>query len=136
MQNVISFDSSVPVGRDKIEAGMSLIKERDKLTPLGGMSLYVIKKEGKIRRGEGLESKLKPRQRYLANVKTQSPVSGICGFPPSGPSIAIMCWHCKRPGHNARFCRAPIPPSNFGQALRPGGKFPNPNKRCLEQMFI
>ena len=27
LQNVASFDSSVPVGRDKIEAGMSLIKE-------------------------------------------------------------------------------------------------------------
>ena len=29
LQNVASFGSSVPVGRDKIEAAMSLIKERD-----------------------------------------------------------------------------------------------------------
>ena len=29
LQNVASFGSNVPVGRDKIEAGLSLIKERD-----------------------------------------------------------------------------------------------------------
>ena len=95
-----------------------------------------VKKEGKIRRDERLKSKLQPRRRYSAPVKAQSPVSGFCGFPPSGPSIANTCWRCKRPGRYARFCRAPIPPSNFGQALRPDGRFPNPNKRCSERMFI
>ena len=38
LQNVSSFDSNVPVGRDKIEAGMSLIKERDKFSVLADSS--------------------------------------------------------------------------------------------------
>ena len=37
LQNVASFDSSVPVGRDEIEAGLSLIKERDKFLVLDGL---------------------------------------------------------------------------------------------------
>ena len=39
--------------------------------------------EGKIRRDERLKSKLKPRWRYSAPVKTLSSVSGFCGFPPA-----------------------------------------------------
>ena len=55
------------------------------------------KKGGKIRRDKSLKSKLKPRRRYSAPVKTQSPTSGFRGVFPSGPSVAIMCWRCKRP---------------------------------------
>ena len=143
LQNVASLDSSM--GRDEIEAGMSLIKERNKFLILADSFGWDValcyakellaedsederkirraKKEGKIRRDEHLKSKLKPRRRYSAPIKTQSPVSGFRGFPPNGPSIAITCWRCKRPGHYARFCRAPIPPSNFGHALGPGGRF-------------
>ena len=40
------------------------------------------------------------------------------GFP-SGPSIAITCWRCKRPGHDGRF-------SNFGQAFGPAGSSQTP----------
>ena len=134
LQNVALLDSSV--GRDEIEAGMSLIEERNKLLVLDDSfewdivlcytkqllaedsenerNIHRAKKEGKIRKDERLKSKLKPRRIYSASVKTQSPTSGYRGFPPSGPSIGITCWRCKRPGHYARFCRAPIPPPKFG----------------------
>ena len=149
LQNVASLDSSVV--KDEIEAGMSLIKERNKFLVLADSSgwdvalcyakepltedskderkIYRAKKEGKIRRDECLKSKLKPRRRYSAPAKMQLPASGFQGFrvSPSGPSIAITRWRCKRPGHYARFCRAPIPPSNFGQVLGPAGRFLNPN---------
>ena len=85
------------------------------------------RKKVKLEGNEHLKSKLKLRRRYSAPVKTQSPVLGFRGFPPpNGPSIVIMCWHCKRPGHYAHFCRAPIPPFNFGQALGSGGRFSKP----------
>ena len=96
------------MGRDEIEAGMSLIKERNKFLILAdsfrwGVALCYAKeplaedsederkicrakKEGKIRRDERLKSKLKPSRRYSAPIKTQSPVSGFRGFPPNGPS--------------------------------------------------
>ena len=89
LQNVASLDSSV--GRDEIEAGMSLIKERNKFLVLAdsfGCDIALCyakeplaedsederkirraKKEGKIRRDKRLESKLKPRRRYSAPAK-------------------------------------------------------------------
>ena len=137
------------MGKDEIEAGMSLIKERNKFIVLADSfgwdvalcyteeplaedsederKIWRAEKEGKIRRDERLKSKPKPRRRYFAPAKTQSPAPWFRGFPPSGPSIAITCWRCERPGHYARFCRAPISPSDFGQALGPAGRFPNPS---------
>ena len=81
LQNVALFDSSVPVGRDKIEAGMSL-RERDKFLVLADSfgwdvvlcdakeplaedrederKIHRVKKEGKIRRDEHLNQNSNP----------------------------------------------------------------------------
>ena len=123
LQNVASLDSSV--GKDEIEAGMSLIKERNKFLvsadsfgwdvalcyakePLAEDSederkIRRVKKEGKIRRDERLKSKLKPKRRCSALVKMQSPASEFREFLSSVPSIAVTSRHCKRPGHYVRF---------------------------------
>ena len=93
------------MGKDEIEAGMSLIKERNKFLVLADSfwcditlcyakeplvedskdeeKIRRAKKEGKIRRDERLKSKLKPRRRYSAPVEMQLPASGFCWFPPS-----------------------------------------------------
>ena len=100
LQNVASLDSSV--GRDDIEAGMSLINEQNKFLVLADSfgwdvalcyakellaedsederKIRKAKKEGKIRRDKRLKSKLKPR-RYSPLYKHSRLFQGFVGSP-------------------------------------------------------
>ena len=166
LQNVASLDSSV--GRDEIEAGMSLIKERNKFLiladPFGWdvalcyakeplvedsedeRKIRRAKKEGKIRKGRTFKIKTQTQKEIFGSCKnavTCFIVSWVSWVPPppppNGPSIAIMCWRCKRPGHYARFCRAPIPPPpplQFWTSTWVWWKASKPQYWSLELMFL
>ena len=55
------------------------------------------------------------RKRNFRNSRGPRPFSSGFSFsnmyPQEPRSFPLTCWRCKRPGHFARFCQAPIPPN-------------------------
>ena len=55
------------------------------------------------------------RKRNFRNSEGPRPFSSGFSFsnvyPQEPRSFPLTCWRCKRPGHFARFCQAPIPPN-------------------------
>ena len=122
------------MGKDNIKAGMSLIREWNKLLVLLGsfgwdVALCSAKKLlGEDSDIEHLKSKLEPRRRYSAPVKSQLPASGFHGL--NLPQWNVNCKFMLASQGTNTLCLLLMrtdPPSSFGKASEPPGRFPNPN---------